>query len=53
MCYPTLTEDGIANQIVLTQRLDEILETLKQVEDSLGELHIFFCLQGFLVLTCL
>ncbi|XP_019406944.1 PREDICTED: zinc finger FYVE domain-containing protein 26 isoform X1 [Crocodylus porosus] len=34
-CYPTLTEDGIANQIVLAQRLDEILETLKQVEDSL------------------
>uniref|UniRef100_A0A8C8VEE7 Zinc finger FYVE domain-containing protein 26 n=1 Tax=Pelusios castaneus TaxID=367368 RepID=A0A8C8VEE7_9SAUR len=34
MCYPTLTEDCIANQIILMQHLDQILQTLIHVEDS-------------------
>ncbi|XP_030415648.1 zinc finger FYVE domain-containing protein 26 isoform X7 [Gopherus evgoodei] len=34
MCYPTLTEDCIANQIVLSQHLDQVLQTLTNVEDS-------------------
>ncbi|XP_006113462.3 zinc finger FYVE domain-containing protein 26 isoform X3 [Pelodiscus sinensis] len=34
MCYPSLTEDCIANQIVLSQYLDQVLQTLKHVEDS-------------------
>uniref|UniRef100_A0A674IT23 Zinc finger FYVE domain-containing protein 26 n=1 Tax=Terrapene triunguis TaxID=2587831 RepID=A0A674IT23_9SAUR len=28
MCYPTLTEECIANQIVLSQHLDQVLQTL-------------------------
>uniref|UniRef100_A0A452HER4 Zinc finger FYVE domain-containing protein 26 n=1 Tax=Gopherus agassizii TaxID=38772 RepID=A0A452HER4_9SAUR len=38
MCYPTLTEDCIANQIVLSQHLDQVLQTLTNVEDSPGNL---------------
>ncbi|KAM7165062.1 zinc finger FYVE domain-containing protein 26 isoform 6-T6 [Macrochelys suwanniensis] len=34
MCYPTLTEDCIVNQIVLSQHLDQVLQTLTDVEDS-------------------
>uniref|UniRef100_A0A8C0IVM7 Zinc finger FYVE domain-containing protein 26 n=1 Tax=Chelonoidis abingdonii TaxID=106734 RepID=A0A8C0IVM7_CHEAB len=34
MCYPTLTEDCIANQIVLSQYLDQVLQTLTNIEDS-------------------
>ncbi|XP_038260251.1 zinc finger FYVE domain-containing protein 26 isoform X10 [Dermochelys coriacea] len=34
MCYPTLTEDCIANQIALSQHLDQVLQTLTDVEDS-------------------
>uniref|UniRef100_A0A8C0IVD0 Zinc finger FYVE domain-containing protein 26 n=1 Tax=Chelonoidis abingdonii TaxID=106734 RepID=A0A8C0IVD0_CHEAB len=38
MCYPTLTEDCIANQIVLSQYLDQVLQTLTNIEDSPGSL---------------
>uniref|UniRef100_A0A674IQW5 Zinc finger FYVE domain-containing protein 26 n=1 Tax=Terrapene triunguis TaxID=2587831 RepID=A0A674IQW5_9SAUR len=41
MCYPTLTEECIANQIVLSQHLDQVLQTLTNVEDSPGEFHGF------------
>uniref|UniRef100_A0A8C3SEJ9 Zinc finger FYVE domain-containing protein 26 n=1 Tax=Chelydra serpentina TaxID=8475 RepID=A0A8C3SEJ9_CHESE len=34
MCYPTLTEDCIVNQIVLSQHLDQVLQTLTDVEAS-------------------
>uniref|UniRef100_A0A8C0IVI9 Zinc finger FYVE domain-containing protein 26 n=1 Tax=Chelonoidis abingdonii TaxID=106734 RepID=A0A8C0IVI9_CHEAB len=37
MCYPTLTEDCIANQIVLSQYLDQVLQTLTNIEDSPGD----------------
>uniref|UniRef100_A0A8C3SC98 Zinc finger FYVE domain-containing protein 26 n=1 Tax=Chelydra serpentina TaxID=8475 RepID=A0A8C3SC98_CHESE len=37
MCYPTLTEDCIVNQIVLSQHLDQVLQTLTDVEASPGE----------------
>ncbi|KAJ6667217.1 hypothetical protein lerEdw1_017195 [Lerista edwardsae] len=33
-CYPVLTEDCIANQIVLSQHFDQILQRLAHVEDS-------------------
>ncbi|XP_074853319.1 zinc finger FYVE domain-containing protein 26 isoform X2 [Carettochelys insculpta] len=32
-CYPTLTEDCVSNQIVLSQQLDQVLQTLTHVED--------------------
>uniref|UniRef100_A0A8C3SBW4 Zinc finger FYVE domain-containing protein 26 n=1 Tax=Chelydra serpentina TaxID=8475 RepID=A0A8C3SBW4_CHESE len=38
MCYPTLTEDCIVNQIVLSQHLDQVLQTLTDVEASPGSL---------------
>uniref|UniRef100_A0A8D0L948 Zinc finger FYVE domain-containing protein 26 n=1 Tax=Sphenodon punctatus TaxID=8508 RepID=A0A8D0L948_SPHPU len=34
-CYPTLSEDGIANEIVLSQQLNQILQRLAHVEDGL------------------
>uniref|UniRef100_A0A8C0UWM0 Zinc finger FYVE domain-containing protein 26 n=1 Tax=Cyanistes caeruleus TaxID=156563 RepID=A0A8C0UWM0_CYACU len=34
-CYPTLTEESITNEIVLSQNLDHILEALTCVERSL------------------
>ncbi|NXL45132.1 ZFY26 protein, partial [Podilymbus podiceps] len=40
-CYPTLTEESISNEIVLSQNLDQILKALTRVEcpaDSKGSL---------------
>uniref|UniRef100_A0A674ITC9 Zinc finger FYVE domain-containing protein 26 n=1 Tax=Terrapene triunguis TaxID=2587831 RepID=A0A674ITC9_9SAUR len=36
MCYPTLTEECIANQIVLSQHLDQVLQTLTNENKTLG-----------------
>lgn len=39
-CYPALTEESIANEIVLSQNLDQILKALTHVECSVGELLV-------------
>ncbi|XP_023784077.1 zinc finger FYVE domain-containing protein 26 isoform X2 [Cyanistes caeruleus] len=50
-CYPTLTEESITNEIVLSQNLDHILEALTCVErsvDSKGSLLSTLVEQGSL-----